>query len=144
MAHHITAIVTSPAGASALARPTVELSAALVIIPLTHELVDALDYRTTAVLDGWELVTPSLIERLRALIAGPFAVIETEYFGGTGCQRAGAWSGATTLVEPHEDDNAVNAALAALGVTASTSRDEWDAVGLTRFRSNDALIENAS
>jgi hypothetical protein len=139
VAHHINAIVTDAAGAAALAAPGVPLDDRLVLVALTQPLCARLDGSASDVLPGWEVVTPRLIEQLRATIASPFAVVETEYFGGQGCQRAGAWHRERTLVAAHESANAVSVALAALGVSRGSALDEWQAVGLVRFRSNDDL-----
>ncbi len=151
MAHHITAIITDAAGAVPLGVKAVALGQDLVIVALEKTLCERLGGGTSEVLPDtsellpdWELVTPSLIERLRALIPSPFAVVETEYFGGEGTQRAGAWHGETTLVAEQESDDAVNLALEALGVTVGSAHDEWAAVGLERFRSNDDLRAAAS
>lgn len=123
MAHHITAIITDAIGAVPLGVKAVALGQNLVIVALEKDLCERLGGGTSEVapdaseiLPDWERVTPSLIDRLRALIPSPFALVETEYFGGDGTQRAGAWHGETTLVDECEGGDAVNIALEARSV----------------------------
>ena len=140
MTHEICAIVT-PSTARAGERfggAVVELTDALQLVPMTTRLFDALNDPNAAVVEPFFLLTTHVLERLRSALA-VFAYIETEYFGGSGTQRAGAWRGMETLVTPREGSGSVNEALAALGVTRGAALDEWDAVGLVRFQTMDAL-----
>jgi hypothetical protein len=47
------------------------------------------------------------------------------------------------LVSPQETDGIVNTVLQALGVRRAFWKDEWDTVGLVRYRSNGAILEAA-
>ncbi|GGS85864.1 hypothetical protein GCM10010156_50600 [Planobispora rosea] len=62
-----------------------------------------------------------------------FAIIQTEYHAGMGDQWAVAFAGERRLTS---DRALINEALAALGVRASASADEFDVIGLGTFRSN--------
>ncbi|MFD6229375.1 hypothetical protein ACFWFZ_21255 [Streptomyces sp. NPDC060232] len=62
-----------------------------------------------------------------------FAIVQTEYFGGAGRQWAVAFDGEERL---SPDGASINQALAALGVMATATADEFDVIGLGRFRSN--------
>ncbi|MEV6718058.1 hypothetical protein AB0M48_39140 [Lentzea sp. NPDC051208] len=73
---------------------------------------------------------------------GPVAVVDAEYFGGTGSQRAEVWDQGRRVLGPlvrEEDDPApdvspISQALRWLGVVKGEHHDEFDAVGLGRHR----------
>ncbi|NML51691.1 hypothetical protein HHL19_22270 [Streptomyces sp. R302] len=62
-----------------------------------------------------------------------FAVVQTEYFAGTGDQWAAAFDGEVRLTP---DGATINQALAALGVKAAATADEFDVIGLGAVRGN--------
>jgi hypothetical protein len=69
--------------------------------------------------------------------APTFAVIMTEYFGGVGDQWACAFNGTRRVTG---DKATINDVLRALGVVRRGEADEFDTVGLGRYRSTpDAL-----
>ncbi|MEM0961224.1 MAG: hypothetical protein AAGK21_01630 [Bacteroidota bacterium] len=72
------------------------------------------------------------IIRLVADVPEPtFALLVTNYFGGIGGQAAAAYQGDRWLTE---GEDSINAALRALGVRPEDGKDEFDTVGLGRFR----------
>jgi hypothetical protein len=85
----------------------------------------------------------------------PIAYIETDYHGGTGSQSAVAWIEGQLALGPlcsdgFRDgkhirtpllDGAINQILRKIGVNRGTIRDEFDAVGLGRHRSNHSWLE---
>ncbi len=73
---------------------------------------------------------------ITALPAPRFAVINSEYFGGSGDQVAIAYEGERLLTEGN-----VNAALRALGVVRAPNLDEWDTIGLADYRSNPDYLD---
>ena len=88
----------------------------------------------------------------------PIAYIETEYFGGTGGQRAMAWAAGTIAHGPTAEStlkpsagppsqfvgpNPINHALRVLGVVRGKAHDEYDALGLGLHRSNEKWINAA-
>ncbi|WP_330241185.1 hypothetical protein [Streptomyces sp. NBC_00525] len=68
-----------------------------------------------------------------------FAIIQTDYFGGLGGQWAAAFRGEERLTPAGAS---INQALAALGVRATDSLDEFDVIGLGEFRRNPDFLEN--
>ena len=70
------------------------------------------------------------------------AYIETNYFGGAGSQAAAVLSGDRILMRaaipvtrnPAQKDDPINAALRMLGVQTTAGEDEFDTLGLRRFR----------
>jgi len=71
---------------------------------------------------------------------GRIAYVEAEYFGGTGTQASMLWESGQAVGAPTVGDHAINAALHALGVVAEGS-DEFDALGLGRFRNVDDWVK---
>jgi hypothetical protein len=81
----------------------------------------------------------------------PIAYIETDYFGGTGEQCAISWSQGTILCGPLRSNEktpfnhrAINCVLQSLGVLRGNSCDEFAALGLNRYRENEAWVEKGS
>jgi hypothetical protein len=88
----------------------------------------------------------------------PLAFVETEYFGGSGGQGAIVWhQGQVRLgpirtesfwrdgqfITPPLAEGAINRALRFLGVQASAGLDEFDTLGLGRYRSNEKWLQQA-
>ena len=66
------------------------------------------------------------------------AYVETEYFGGTGSQSAGAWvDGEMREAETSRGIGAINSALRVIGVEAAGGKDAFDTLGLGERRSID-------
>ena len=75
---------------------------------------------------------------------GAVAYVETEYHGGTGAQSSVVWrNGAVTLPARTAEVGPINEALVLLGVNRQDSQDEFDTVGLGRYRSNDDWVHHA-
>lgn len=96
-----------------------------------------------------------LTSRLEASIreaskSHPLAYVEAEFFGGSGIQTAGVWSGGEFLYHPEAttpdrstpvDDAPINRALRALGVRREGRHDEFGSVGLDRFRHTEDWVQ---
>ncbi|WP_326657402.1 hypothetical protein [Streptomyces sp. NBC_00385] len=85
-----------------------------------------------------EAVLHDLVREVTGTDRPLFAIIATDYFGGAGGQWAVAFDGEDRVTP---DRASVNQALAALGVRATASRDEFDVIGLGGFRSNPDYLE---
>ena len=154
MGHHINAVI-GPAealakivAAAGCPAPT-ELPFDLAIAPLGHEQIDKLTrLEVSEVAEGFRYLSPAL-ERvlLEAADGGTFAYVETEYFGGMGYQAAAIFSPQQSVTrlaqaetdEPARSDSPINRALRFLGVRATPGQDEFDTLGLRRFRDLEAL-----
>ncbi|WP_448950321.1 hypothetical protein [Labrys neptuniae] len=71
---------------------------------------------------------------------GKVGNVATEYIGGSGFQRAGLWDAGECIVKPEWDYvpyGPINNVLANLGVSKDGHRDEFDALGLGKFRYNE-------
>ncbi|GAA2908919.1 hypothetical protein GCM10010517_75370 [Streptosporangium fragile] len=85
-----------------------------------------------------EAVLCDLVREVTGADEPRFAIVQTEYFGGVGGQWAAAFAGERRLTT---DGASINEALAALGVRASASMDEFDVIGLGEFRSNPDYLD---
>ncbi|WP_306363366.1 hypothetical protein [Nocardia sp. CC227C] len=82
------------------------------------------------------VVTTIAIE-LAARPDSSFAVVLTDYFGGTGEQ----WAAMSIGGRPVRSVNSINTALRALGVRATAGSDEFDTVGLAAHRSTPDYLD---
>jgi hypothetical protein len=102
---------------------------------------------SAAIVDGFLELTDDLNQILmRWSDVGPVAYVEAEYFGGVGEQHAQVWDRGTTSFGPlHVDEgedfpdagSPISQALRYLGVRVHDDIDEFDAVGLARYRDTD-------
>jgi hypothetical protein len=168
MGHHINGLIGSPQSLSGLASrfghpaPT-HLEHGLVIVPLDEQRLDALATSDEEAIEGFTYLTATMAgEIVNALNGGRALYIETDYFGGMGGQSAAlfengalAWKDAESNLTPvpspswfsrlfrREDapkpKSPISQGLARLGVVLEGYSDEFDRVGLGRFRSLDAL-----
>jgi hypothetical protein len=169
MGHQITALIGTRQGLGRLIEqfappaPT-ELSHGLIILPLGELRLDLLTEQWSAAVPGFAYLNHSLELGVLAGIGEANVVyIETNYFGGMGSQSAAFFSRGQVVwrqsepVRPHLESRLtsfgralakfrignskppINRGLAELGVLASPDQDEFDVVGLGRFRSLDAL-----
>ncbi len=119
-----------------------------ILIPFTDSLHDELHHRFVAGNDlpytaFWKFSRSADIFA-RALSAdAPVAYVETAYFGGVGEQAAAVWHKGKVSLHPSQATHAINAALRAIGVVHSAAGDEFDAIGLGRFRHTEDWLEHA-
>jgi hypothetical protein len=167
MGHFINAIIAQQQTLSGLAErfgqpePT-ELAFGLVILPLDDTRLDQLALSSSAALDGFTYLTLEIGKEIaRSLHNGPALYIETEYFGGTGGQGAAfleggrvIWTRSHSSSETYKSPSLlsrlfrnpappskspISEGLSMLGVIPSAGNDEFDELGLVRFRSLEAL-----
>jgi hypothetical protein len=110
----------------------------LVIIPIVPESLDVLERELGLKFEPYSekiLVDCSVTHRLAELLGiGSFAVIQTEYFGGSGTQFASYYrNGSMELGEV-----TVNDVLRQMGVGKAVDKfDEFDTIGLGKYRRTD-------
>jgi hypothetical protein len=81
-----------------------------------------------------------LTEALSRLpLRGAVALVFTQYSGGTGAQAAAVVREGALVLGPTVQEDAINEALAHLGVRPEPGKDLFDSVGLGQWRSMDAL-----
>ena len=157
MGHHISAAVLHgpfdvDKAASFDLKP-VALTATLTLFPLHAVYVDfwAEKLAVPGSTDDLPLLNFAVVHHIMNAIAADrlFALVETDYVGGAGSQSAAVYRGPTEIMSPEgtaisrgpDSVGPINRALSLLGVTADGHHDEFDAVGLGRFRDFDDLFE---
>lgn len=129
----------------------VALDQGFALAPLPERLFDAISSAHGAPeairhREGFIHMTEALDTLLSDLSRlAPVAYIETDYFGGAGSQAAAAYiDGVRTTTGGHTDESgvvadsgAINEALAAIGVRRRWRMDEFDTMGLARYRDTD-------
>ena len=90
-------------------------------------------------------LSESLAELLKTLSRrSPVLYLETDYFGGLGAQSALLFRDGAAIFGPNNsDDTPISEALRIVGVKRGANDfDEFDAVGLGVYRSNDDWLKN--
>lgn len=82
-------------------------------------------------------VTAHLMAQITGTTHPLFAIIATEYFGGIGEQAAALYQGETLITDDEQasDYGSINQDLRGLGVERQETKDEFDTVGLSNYRS---------
>lgn len=121
--------------AAAGSPPVTELVPGMVIMPLGDaQLGRLIADGSREVVGGFGYLTSGLELALAATSTrGPFAYIETEYFGGSGGQASVVFSPGAAPVR-FTEGAPINSALRSIGVKARPGADEFDTLGLGRFR----------
>ncbi len=150
MGHHISAVVLrgpfDERKAESFNLRPIALSAELTLFPLHPAFTDAWSERLgiSGRLSGRPLLNGAVVHHLvRSVAPDPlFAIIETDYVGGVGTQAAAVYHGERVVMRPESAvSGPINTALRHLGVVAGSGVDEFDTVGLGRFRDFDDLFE---
>jgi hypothetical protein len=149
MAHCVTGVIARVGLGEAFARKNslrapVQLSGELVIVPLRDVDLDSfLTLPLTGGNEGFVYLSDQLMESLvDSSVQGMVMYFETEYFGGIGTQGAVVLEHGKVLLRPRvAESGPINEALALFGVEVRPpARDEFDTVGLGRYRSTDAWL----
>ncbi|WP_216329789.1 hypothetical protein [Deinococcus aestuarii] len=118
--------------------PTISLPHAVTLIPITDEVLDEHFGQADPGTSGpfWKLSASMETFLAEASRSGVVAYVEADYFGGSRTQVAAVWREGRQVMGPECSDGAgtINHALRLLGVPRSAGQDEFDAVGLGRFR----------
>jgi hypothetical protein len=172
MGHHISAVVLKGSfdedQAKAFDLKPIRLNDELMLFPLDARYLDywAEKLGSCGFVSDCPRLNPNVVHLMvNAIASNPlFAVIETDYFGGTGSQAAAVYQGRVEVMAPESSAitpvshsiGPINNALRQLGVRAIVGRDEFETVGLYRYRdfydlfegyessSNDELKQNES
>lgn len=157
MGHHIAAVVLSGPFDEHRARSfdmrSTRLAADLTLFPLDPNYNDywAEELGLPGHVSNRPLLNSRVIHHMVSCIAQSpfFAIIETDYFGGTGSQAAAVYRGDVEIMPPESTAigpvdrsiGPINKALRQLGVIASGGRDEFETVGLACYRDFADLFE---
>lgn len=130
------------------------LTQGLALVPITDRLADALknmtDGASSALLPKSGEMAPGVAALASELSRkGPIVYAATFIFGGTGGQDAVVWIDGEVVLNIGDDEDSMSAwpdspisrALRRIGVIAAAGEDEFDAIGLGRYRSNEAWAQ---
>ena len=167
MTHHITAIVGTREALAPFIdrlgppRPTA-LAFDLVIAPLDERRLDEIAMSTEPSFSGFTYLTPAMADEIgRVVRNGRILYMETDYFGGMGRQGVALfdggvlrWKRAHSSFEDGKsksllgrlfagrgmlETSPISQGLSDLDVVPAPGRDEFDTIGLGRFRTLDDL-----
>lgn len=121
----------------------VKLEQGICLIPMTGELYDQInDFTISEDINGFVYLTTNIENQiLKAIGNHSIAYIEAEYFSGNGGQKAIIWKDNKRLSVFPDNQDAINKVLQFLGVTADKRKDEFDTIGLGRYRNMEGWIE---
>lgn len=154
MAHRITALIGNRRALSKLMQqfgPPVhkELSFGLIVMPLGELRLDLLKENSGPVWDGFTHLSQDLEKGIIEGVGSASALyIETNYSGGTGRQGAASFKEEKVVWKQTMSSDAgskfygktpISLGLAELGVVSDGNFDEFDMVGLYRYRSLESL-----
>ena len=157
MGHHISAVVLRGSfderQALAFDLKPIPLFDGLTLFPLDARYPDFWSQKLQV--HGFASSTPLLNSRvvhymINSIANDPlFALIETDYCGGVGCEAAVAYRGTKQIMVPDSTDveriggsvGPVNKALRMLGVISKDGSDEFDTLELGRYRDFSDLFE---
>jgi len=151
MGHHINAIIGSRQTLAKLierfGQPgPAELAFGLCIVPLDERRLDLLAMSVAPSFDGFTYLMREMVDEIGRTLNQGFALyVETNYFGGTGYQSAAlfengklVWKGSEHSDPPVRSP--INQGLRRMGVVVPLEgQDEFDSVGLRRFRTLECL-----
>lgn len=150
MGHHISCVVIpgeiDANLASQFDAKIVSLRKGFNAIALCSEYIDAWAERLDIHDDvaAMPLFNSCVVRHIATTLAAdrPFALIETDYFGGNGIQWAAAYRGNAELMPLAEGDSGpINCALKAIGVRSFLT-DRFTTIGLADHRDWDDLFED--
>jgi len=124
----------------------VHLSERLCLLPMLDEFYDVLPgVDGSSVVVGqfhFRYLSPKVLQLLTdASRSEAIAYFETDYFGGAGDQGAMVAKDGKVVFGPMAGSHAINSALQILGVMKEGAQDEFEALGLSRFRRNEDWID---
>ncbi len=142
MAYTIQAIITKEAVSSLYSRPGlswITLSQSMTLAPLGTSFCEQNSIPFLPFSDeGLEGIPAQIAEICQAIsLNGKVAYIEAEFHGGEGGQAAILWNNGKIKGEIIVAEDAINQALKYLDVKNINCRDEFEALGLGRYRNTD-------
>lgn len=115
-----------------------QLNKCLLFIPLTEELYDEINTYEGNDLEGFDYLTDKILDFIREISKElEIGYIEAEYFGGDGYQNGLFYRDSKCILKCVNDETAINKVLQGLKVENDPNKDEFDTVGLGRYRRNE-------
>ena len=126
---------------------SIDLGYDLTLFPLHFDYCDhwAAELNSPGAFAAEPILNMNVVHRIarRVAIDPLFAIIETDYFGGSGDQAAAVYHGDRTIMPPERSSSGpINEALKLLGVPHTHARDQFEATGLHHHRTFDKLFDD--
>jgi hypothetical protein len=150
MGHFVTGIITKSEFAAQVSekirfKEYVKLRQGFAMFPLTDEIIDfVLVAPQEFCFKEFTYLSGELDEILRnASNVSPIVYVETEYFGGEGCQAAIVYCDGKVVFGPKNSSSGIiSEALKLVGVNIQMDfQDEFDSFGLSSCRTSEEFIE---
>ena len=92
--------------------------------------------------DGFSIISPPVALKHKVDLSMRRVQLMTDYFGGSGEQEAAYFDDIGRITHFHDrtQEGAINAALSMLGVSPDDGLDNFDTIGLGKYRSNQDLL----
>ena len=121
----------------------VKLDQGLSIVPMTEDLFDQMNNMTASGnINSFEFLTLNIeTETLKCIGYNCCAYVEAEYFGGEGGQSGVIWKDGKRSVEFGYGQGIINKVLNFFGVVANKDLDEFDTLGLGRYRNTSEWVD---
>ncbi|PJZ41699.1 hypothetical protein CH370_09680 [Leptospira kmetyi] len=122
----------------------IDLESDLKFIPLSDVLLNKISSSASPEIGKAYLYNEMIQTFLKDLsISGKVMYFETEYFGGSGGQCSEVFENGKTISVYSENKSSINDGLKYFGIVVeSGSSDEFEAVGLNRFRTTEEWLED--
>lgn len=141
MGHYLTALITPlpiDEAKAAEMELAVVFESGMAIVPLVPESLDEWSrmLEEKYVPDGRSIIIDCSVTHRLATLLGlrSYALVETEYFGGTGSQHASYFRDGVKEL----DEVSINEVLRSMGVEKGADKfDEFDTIGLGKYRHTD-------
>jgi len=121
----------------------VDLGYGISMIPMTEELFDQINnLEVSNSIDKFEFLT-DYIERktIEAIGLRQLAYVESEFFGGQGGHIGIIWGNGKRVYFGEHGKNTMNEIMKRLGINRTLMKDEFETVGLSKFRHTEDWIK---
>ncbi len=121
----------------------IELERELSIIPMTEDLYDEINnFRVSNTILSFELLSENLEKEVLDLIGdSKIAYVESEFHGGKGGHSGIIWEDKKRKIIMDYDLDSMNKILKELGIKKESNKDEFDTVGLSKYRMTEDWIQ---
>lgn len=146
MAYSIQAFITEFQNSNLLKMdiPIVSLEQNLIMVPVNKVVREKFHISTLPLLEEKDNENSAISYFGCSISKGvKVAYIEAEFFGGVGMQASIVFDNEKIISEPQVSKNAINLALQYLGVSRLNFFDEFDALGLGKYRNTEEWVINA-
>ncbi len=115
----------------------------LYIMPMSDELFDEINnYKPSNHIGSFIFLNERIANLLAAASEdGTIAYFEADYFGGTGYQSSIVWVNQDVVFSEEKSKDAFNKSLKLMGVRKKEGCNEFETVGLNRFRGTEEWLE---